>query len=459
MRHLIVLAKPPLRGRAKSRLASGVGEGRAARLARAMLKDTYRSVYGVADEDGHTKARIALTDTLSSYPSLHPLSDTLQQGTGDLGQRMARLAAEAMKAEEVDQVLLLGTDSPGLPPEHVRTALGLLEHHDIVLGPVDDGGFWCLGLRASATPVHDPGWLNGLDWESGATAAMVTARARSHGLSVTLAPPWFDIDHAEDLPRLKQLLHREPTRSPATLHELESCGEPLSVVIANLDEGVRLDDCLDNLASQAGPLEVIVADGGSADGSALRAATRPGVHICMTERGRGRQLAAGTKMSTGERLLFLHVDVRLPPNGTQLIHAALDKPQVHAGAFVTRTQAEPGLPNFAGPLLRLADLRSRFTRHPYGDQALFMTREAYAASGGFRELPILEDYDLSRRLATRMPIARIKTPVTVSGRRMQQHPLRTALLLRLIPPLYRMGVNPARLARFYRPVADPSSER
>jgi uncharacterized protein len=459
MRHLIVLAKPPLRGRSKSRLARGVGEGRAARIARAMLKDTCLGAQAITDEDCQTTAHIALTDTLSSYPVLPPHLNTLQQGTGDLGQRLARLAAEAMATEEVDRVLLLGTDSPGLPPEHLRTALELLEHHDVVLGPVEDGGFWCLGLRASATPLRDPEWLNGLDWESGATAAMVTARAHSLDLSVTLAPSWFDIDHAEDLPRLKQRLRGEPTRSPSTLYELELESEPLSVIIANLNEGSRLESCLDDLASQAGLLEVIVADGGSADGSAFRAATRPGIHVCMTERGRGRQLAAGARLSTGERLLFLHVDVRLPPDGTHLIHAALDQPQVQAGAFVTRTQAEPGLRNFAGPLLRLADLRSRFTRHPYGDQALFMTREAYTASGGFRELPILEDYDLSRRLAARMPITRIKTPVTVSGRRIQQHPLRNALLLRLIPPLYHLGVNPDRLAHFYRPIADPSSKR
>jgi hypothetical protein len=121
-----------------------------------------------------------------------------------------------------------------------------------------------------------------------------------------------------------------------------------------------------------------------------------------------------------------------------------------AGAFLTRTVADPRFPDRAGPLLRLADLRSRITRHPYGDQGLFVTREAYDAVGGFQPLPIMEDYDLSVRLAARRPLARVRTPVTVSGRRMQQRPISSFLLMRVIPPLYRLGVNPHTLARIYR---------
>ena len=149
-------------------------------------------------------------------------------------------------------------------------------------------------------------------------------------------------------------------------------------------------------------------------------------------------------------LLFLHVDVRLPPGGTDLVRAALADPRVEAGAFVTRTVADPSLRNLAGPLLRLADLRSRLTRHPYGDQALFVRRTAYEAVGGFHPLPICEDLDLSRRLAARAPLARIGTPVTVSGRRVQGRPVRALFVNRMIPPLFRLGVDPALLARMYR---------
>jgi len=154
-------------------------------------------------------------------------------------------------------------------------------------------------------------------------------------------------------------------------------------------------------------------------------------------------------LASADAFLFLHADTRLPPGGADLVRAALASPGTEAGAFVTHTRPEPGLPNRAGPLLRLADLRSRTTRHPYGDQALFVTRAAYQAVGGFRPLPILEDWDLSVRLAGRRPLARLRPPVTVSGRRIQAHPVRALLLNRLIPPLYRLGVDPGRLARWY----------
>jgi len=123
---------------------------------------------------------------------------------------------------------------------------------------------------------------------------------------------------------------------------------------------------------------------------------------------------------------------------------------VEAGAFVTRTVADRTLPDRAGPLLRLFDLRSRFARHPYGDQALFVRRSAYEAAGGFRPLPICEDYDLSLRLAARAPLLRLHPAVAVSGRRVQGRPLRALLRNRIIPPLFRLGVDPALLARFYR---------
>jgi uncharacterized protein len=303
-------------------------------------------------------------------------------------------------------------------------------------------------------------WLDDLPWDAtgtgapgGGSLAPVRERLRRMGLGVALAPEWYDIDVAEDLPRLRADLAADPERAPATLSLLPADGapggpQPLSVVIASLDENIGLDACLAALREQQGPLELIVADGGSRDRSPDRAVAA-GAIVTVTAPGRGRQLAAGARLATGDALLFLHADARLPEGGTRLLREALAA-GAEAGAFVTRTVADPRFPDRAGPLLRLADLRSRTTRHPYGDQALFVTRAAYLDVGGFRALPIMEDYDLSRRLAARAPLARIRAPVTVSGRRMQVHPLRTMLLMKLIPPLYRLGVDPVRLARMYR---------
>ncbi|HEX5012068.1 MAG TPA: TIGR04283 family arsenosugar biosynthesis glycosyltransferase [Planctomycetota bacterium] len=446
---LALLAKPPRRGACKERLAAALGEGRAARLARAMLLDTWSAISAWVSSQPDVDLVLAIAGAPDEYPLLQPTPSVLRQVEGDLGRRMATLCAGALGQR--GRVLLLGTDSPGLPVTHIAGALAALADADVVLGPAADGGFWCLGVRGGPQSLNGNTWLDGLAWHQPDTLAQVEDRARRIGLRVARAAPWWDVDRESDLPSLRALLAAEPDRAPETALELaRPDGEsPLSIVIPTLQESVRLDECLRAVREQPGPLEVVVADGGSSDRSPERAAAS-GATVLVTGPGRGRQLAAGARLATGDVLLFLHVDVRLPSGGTDLVRGALADPRAEAGAFVTRTVADPSLRNLAGPLLRLADLRSRLTRHPYGDQALFVRRAAYEAAGGFRPLPICEDYDLARRLAARAPLARIGTPVTVSGRRVQGRPVRALFVNRMIPPLFRLGVDPALLARMYR---------
>lgn len=449
MRRILLLARPPAFGRAKTRLAAGIGAGPATRLARAMLADCWAAA--ARQVDAGTELALAVSEEPSAYPRLDPVASRhVSQGPGDLGQRMGRLALAA--AREGRDVLLLGSDTPGLPASHFRAAWAALGAADVVLGPVPDGGFWCVGLSRRAAGRLGDEWLDGLDWSVDDTRGAVEQRVAALGLQVAAAPPGFDIDRAQDLPGLARRLATDAGAAPHTAAALATLDEPgarVSVILACLDEACRLPSALAALAEQPGPHEVIVSDGGSRDGGpALAAAT--GALVLEGPPGRGRQLAAGTTIASGRILLFLHADVRLPPRGLELVREALAGGAAEAGAFVTRTLRDPDLPNPLGPLLALADLRSRITRHPYGDQALFVTRAAHDAVGGFRPLPIMEDWDLSVRLAARRPLARIREPVLVSGRRYQRRPLRTALLMRIIPPLYRLGVDPARLARLYR---------
>ncbi len=467
---IAVLARPPRRGAAKTRLAASIGEGAAARLARAFLADTWAAVSAWVSAQPDVDLVFAQAGNPEDFPQLLPTPTIVRQAEGDLGRRMATLVVRALAQRE--QVLLLGTDSPSLPEGHLVAALAALQRADVVLGPARDGGFWCLGVRGGPAALWGNTWLDDLAWDAdvspadgsraprpeapaapSGTLAQVQERARRMGLTVALAPDWYDVDVEADLRRLRTDLAADPERAPATLALLPANGAPggpppLSVVIATLEENVALDACLLALADQPGPLEIIVADGGSRDRSPERAVAA-GATVTVTTAGRGRQFAAGARLATGEALLFLHTDARLPAGGTTLVREALAAGS-EAGAFVTRTVADPRFPDRAGPLLRLADLRSRTTRHPYGDQAIFVTRQAYEAVGGFRALPIMEDFDLSRRLAARAPLARIPVPVVVSGRRMQVNPLKAMLLMKLIPPLYRLGVDPSRLARMYR---------
>lgn len=222
----------------------------------------------------------------------------------------------------------------------------------------------------------------------------------------------------------------------------------IAVVLPVWNEAARIEARLAELAAGGWASEVVVVDGGSDDGTAARAARWSGVRVLTAPRSRGSQLNAGAAATTSDVLLFLHADTRLPVDAPRWIRRALAAPEVVAGAFRVRTVADAGGDRL-GPLLRFADLRSRWTRHPYGDQAVFVRRSAFDAVGGFPDQPLMEDIELARRLWRVGRIATVPAEVRVSGRRFLAHPVRTAIALRLLPLLYRLGVSPARLARLY----------
>lgn len=230
----------------------------------------------------------------------------------------------------------------------------------------------------------------------------------------------------------------------------------LSVVMPVLDEAARITTRLDELSRQPDVCEIVVADGGSSDDTAHRvdehALTAAGV-ACRIDapRGRARQMNAGAAAAKGDVLLFLHADVSLPPQAARIVERTLADPRVVAGAFRTHhVDDRPGAGR--APWLRLADVRSRYSRLPYGDQALFVRRAAFQRVGGFPDQPLMEDVEIARRLWRVGRVVIAKESARVSGRRFLAHPLRDTLLVNAFPLLYRLGVSPARLARLYRNV-------
>ncbi len=221
----------------------------------------------------------------------------------------------------------------------------------------------------------------------------------------------------------------------------------VSVVIPVLDEEARIGAQLESLARL--PFhEVIVVDGGSHDATVARVRAAGTARLLFAPRGRASQMNAGARAATGGVLLFLHADVALPDDAVRRVEEALADPGVVAGAFRTWTVADGGR-RWLAPLLHLADLRSRYSGLPYGDQALFVRAEAFREAGGFPEQPLMEDLELSRRLTRVGRIRVVRSRVTVSGRRFLARPIYYTLAVNLFPALYAAGVSPATLKRFY----------
>ncbi|MBW1807472.1 MAG: TIGR04283 family arsenosugar biosynthesis glycosyltransferase [Deltaproteobacteria bacterium] len=221
----------------------------------------------------------------------------------------------------------------------------------------------------------------------------------------------------------------------------------ISVIIPTLDEEKAIADCLAQFDSDA-EVEVLVSDGGSRDRTLQIVAEHTAVKTISTRRGRGPQLNEGARQSGGDVLLFLHCDCQLPLTWKQAILSAMSDPGVVGGYFHLRTSAPDSGP-FYNLVLRAADLRSRFLNHPYGDSGIFVRREVFERLGGYLDIPIMEDYEFSKRLVGEGRIIRLPDEIRTSARRFRAGMLKATLLMRLFPLLYRLGVPPDWLDRLY----------
>ena len=228
-----------------------------------------------------------------------------------------------------------------------------------------------------------------------------------------------------------------------------STGPLVSIVVPVLDEAAALPGLLDHLAELHGRFEVVVADGGSSDGSVELARAHAMSPRVVAARGRARQLNAGAEAARGEAFVFLHADTRLPYDAYTSLSAALREFDVVGGNFALRFGGEDGFSRVLGAWYA----GQRRLGIYYGDSAIWARRGAFEALGGYRDLAIMDDYDFVRRLERRGRTACMPGPAVTSARRWQRIGLaRTIASWVVIRWLYLAGVPAARLTRLYREV-------
>jgi rSAM/selenodomain-associated transferase 2 len=219
----------------------------------------------------------------------------------------------------------------------------------------------------------------------------------------------------------------------------------VSIVVPALNEAARIEGCLRRLRSDFPDCALVVVDGGSTDRTFDLAAQH--AHTVRSAPGRATQMNAGAALSTGDILWFIHVDCLIPANALDLLQRAMLDPGVVGGGLQLRfDQRTLGLDWLAAT----SNQRARRLHWIFGDQAMFVRRDVFESVGGFPELPLMEDLEMSRILCRRGRLDVLPATVTASARRLvEQGPWRMTVLMQLLKLQYLLGVDPERIRRRY----------
>ena len=226
----------------------------------------------------------------------------------------------------------------------------------------------------------------------------------------------------------------------------------ISIIIPVLNESEGINNTVEHLngliTSTNVSAEIIVVDG-DPEGKTITAIRDKNTITTMGKTGRASQMNKGAELATGKIFLFLHADTRLPDEGLNLIVVSCDGKTAKAGAFDLSIASERKVFRL---IETMANFRSHMTKIPYGDQGLFFNADYFRALGGFADMPIMEDVEIMHRIKKRGDkIVFLQQAVQTSLRRWEKEGVWKCTLRNWsLMSLFVAGVNPQRLAKFYR---------
>ncbi|MBE9542881.1 MAG: TIGR04283 family arsenosugar biosynthesis glycosyltransferase, partial [Proteobacteria bacterium] len=376
---------------------------------------------------------------------LGPSFSYRHQGRGDIGRRMERAIADGFQ-DGYTSIVIIGSDIPDISSEIIDQAFEELQKNNLVLGPAGDGGYYLIGMQKTDENQAYSELFEAINWGTNQVLSQTITAANQLGIGYALLDTLKDVDRPEDL-RIWNRALRSESDLTAKKH--------ISIIIPTLNEANVIEETITRLP-QSKQVEIVVVDGGSSDGTD-EMARELGARVLSTAPSKAEQMNAGAAEARGEVLLFLHADTRLPANFEEKVMTAVSRKGFCAGAFTLGIDSEEWGLRF---IEWIANWRARFFKMPYGDQALFVSRQLFHEIGGFQDYPIMEDFELIRRLKKKGKIAILPESVQTSPRRWQNLGVfKTWFLNQIILAAYFIGIPPHRLARWYRREKGKSGEQ
>jgi uncharacterized protein len=433
---LIVFTRYPEPGKTKTRLIPRLGPDGAADLHRKMTEHTILQVKKLLyhhqfDAEIHYDG----ADNNRMKDWLGTVFSYLPQERGDLGYRMKQCLENAF-ASGAERAVIIGTDIPDITPTTILKAFNSLKHKSMVLGPATDGGYYLIGFQKDAFYRPISHLFTNIQWGKSDVLNKTIGLALGLGIDVSLLEALEDVDRPENLAAWERKNYStspgdKPTR--------------ISIIIPALNEADNLKQTIASIG-RLDNKEIILADGGSLD-ETVHIAKSFNLDIVNSSPPKAKQMNEGATRASGDILLFLHADTRLPINFETPVCQCLTQTDVIAGAFELSINADvPALKLIE----RLANWRSHRLNLPYGDQAIFVRSDIFHQLEGFPEIPIMEDFEFIRQLGKKGDIVTLPLPVVTSSRRWKNRGvLRTTLINQIAIAMFYAKVPPKIIARWY----------
>jgi len=436
-KRLIIFTRYPEPGTTKTRMIPVLGSEGAADLQRQMTDGLVSKVKTFTEQTSlSVEIRFEGGSARLMRKWLGPLFTYRRQGRGDIGRRMVRALADGFQ-DGYRSIVIIGSDIPDISSALMHDAFERLEKTNLVLGPAADGGYYLIGIQEDDDDQAYAGLFENINWGTNKVLSQTIAAADERGIGYALLDTLEDVDRPADL-KIWNRAFRSGADSIAR--------EQISIIIPTLNEADVIGETISRLPLSE-QVEILVVDGGSRDGTD-EMARQLGARVLSTAPSKAAQMNAGAAQARGEVLLFLHADTRLPDKFEEKVLTTVARRGYCAGAFTLGVDsADRGL----RLIERVANWRARFFKMPYGDQALFVGRQVFHEIGGFADYPIMEDFELVRRLKKKGKIAILPESVKTSPRRWQNLGVfKTWFLNQIIIAAYFIGIPPQRLAMWYR---------
>ncbi len=434
---LVVVCKRPAPGTGKQRIAAELGRDRAFELAQLLLA---AALEDATAWQGDVVIAPATADDAEWAAGLLEGCRIVPQSGGNLGARINHVD-NIIRAAGGRYIVYIGTDAPGLTDAGLADAAAALRNSDVVLQPASDGG---VVLMAAAQPWPD---LTTLPWETAALGAALQTCCVERGLVVRQLQPGEDLDRQADFPAILNQLQCDARPARRELADWLRRRQAISVIVPVYRDAEALQRLMRRLATQLRDGDELIVVAAGDDPAVDSVCAHFSARQLRAEPCRGAQLDAGAQAACNDTLWFLHADSEPDAGAADAVRHSTGGGS-KGGYLRFRFQGRRG---FGKRLLEsLINLRARLGT-PYGDQALFARRDAYAAAGGFAHEPLFEEVPLVRRLRRAGRFQSVPVAVGVSPRRWERDGwLRRTLHNRMLALGYMLGIAPQTLARRYR---------